>query len=270
LLTVVGDEKQAIYGFRRADAAVFRRFRDRILKESGSEVLLARTFRAHSKLVARLNAVFAAVLGDLHQALEAHRVDPPHAGPHVGVYTVEAEGRVSKVLRQRAEATFIARLLRRMMDDSMPVHDRSSGALRPIQPGDVALLSRAWEPLEVYGEALAATGLPAVHAGGGNLLETREAKDGLALLRFLDDPADDIALLALLRGRSSRSTTAPCTRSPSKVSAQRPGGIRCARSQTSASVGRVRYSQSSSRRGVSSNRARCWDSRIASPATPPL
>ncbi len=39
----------------------------------------------------------------------------------------------------------------------------------------------------------------AIHAGGGNLLETREAKDGLALLRFLAEPADEVALVAVLR-----------------------------------------------------------------------
>lgn len=54
----------------------------------------------------------------------------------------------------------------------------------------------------MYGEALAAAGILAVHAGGGNLLETREAKDGLALLRFLADPKDDLALVALLRSPS--------------------------------------------------------------------
>ncbi|MDP9439921.1 MAG: UvrD-helicase domain-containing protein, partial [Actinomycetota bacterium] len=199
-LTVVGDEKQAIYGFRRADAAVFRRFRDRIVAEGGSEVVLVRTFRAHAGLTGTLNTVFSVVLGDLHQALEAHRADPPHAGPHLNVYAVEAEGRVSKGLRQRAEAAFISRLVKGMIDEGVLVHDRRSGNLRPVRPGDVALLSRAWEPLGVYGEALAAAGVPAVHAGGGSLLETREAKDGIALLRFLGDPRDDVALVALLRG----------------------------------------------------------------------
>jgi ATP-dependent helicase/nuclease subunit A len=43
------------------------------------------------------------------------------------------------------------------------------------------------------------TAFPSVHAGGGNLLETREAKDGIALLRFLADPGDDLALVAVLR-----------------------------------------------------------------------
>jgi ATP-dependent helicase/nuclease subunit A len=38
-----------------------------------------------------------------------------------------------------------------------------------------------------------------VHAGGGNLIETREAKDAIALLRFIANPTDDLALVALLR-----------------------------------------------------------------------
>jgi hypothetical protein len=90
-------------------------------------------------------------------------------------------------------------VLREMIDEGLPVYDRHTGGARPVGPGDVALLSRTWEPLDVYAEALSATGVPSVHAGGGNLSETREAKDGLALLRFIADPRDDLALIALLR-----------------------------------------------------------------------
>ena len=82
-LTVVGDEKQSIYGFRRADVEVFRRFRERILSEGGEEVVLATSFRGHSELVRVLNAVFSSVLGEMRQDLEAHREEPPHEAPHV-------------------------------------------------------------------------------------------------------------------------------------------------------------------------------------------
>src|SRR5690606_41196836 len=46
---------------------------------------------------------------------------------------------------------------------------------------------------------LPAMGVPAVHSGGGDLLGTREAKDAYALLRFLADPFDARALVAVLR-----------------------------------------------------------------------
>ncbi len=198
-LTVVGDEKQSIYGFRRADVEVFRRFRIRILSEGGEEVVLATSFRGHSELVGVLNAVFSSVLGEMRQDLEAHRQQPPHEAPHVRVYAVETEERVPKAQLQRAEAVHIARLLREMLDQEAGVYDATVSTTRPLRPGDVAILSRVWAPLEVYGDALAATGIPSVHAGGGNLLETREAKDGLVLLRFLADPTDDLALVAVLR-----------------------------------------------------------------------
>ena len=198
-LTVVGDEKQSIYGFRRADVEVFRRFRERILSEGGEEVVLATSFRGHSELVGVLNAVFSSVLGEMRQDLEAHRQEPPHEAPHVRLYAVESEGRVPKAQLQRAEAAHIARQLREMLDQGVGVYDAAAGTSRPVRPGDIAILSRVWAPLEVYGDALAAAGIPSVHAGGGNLLETREAKDGIVLLRFLADPTDDLALVAVLR-----------------------------------------------------------------------
>ena len=198
-LTVVGDEKQSIYGFRRADVEVFRRFRDRILSEGGEEVVLATSFRGHWELIGVLNAVFSSVLGEMRQNLEAHRGKPPHEAPHVRVYAVESEGRVPKALLQRAEAAHIARQLREMLDQEVGVFDATAGTSRPVRSGDIAILSRVWAPLEIYGDALAAAGIPSVHAGGGNLLETREAKDGIVLLRFLADPTDDLALVAVLR-----------------------------------------------------------------------
>jgi ATP-dependent helicase/nuclease subunit A len=141
-LTVVGDEKQSIYGFRRADVEVFRRFRERILWEGGEEVVLATSFRGHSELIGVLNAVFSSVLGETRQDLEANRQEPPHEAPHVRVYAVESEEKVPKARLQRAEAAHIARLIREMLDQGLLVGDGSTGASRPVRPGDVAVLSR--------------------------------------------------------------------------------------------------------------------------------
>jgi ATP-dependent helicase/nuclease subunit A len=113
--------------------------------------------------------------------------------------SAESEGRVPKAQLQRAEAAHIAHQLREMLDEGVGVYDAAASSSRPVRPGDIALLSRVWAPLEIYGDALAAVGIPSVHTGGSNLLETREAKDAIVLLRVLADPTDDLALVALLR-----------------------------------------------------------------------
>jgi len=199
LLTIVGDAKQAIYGFRRADGSVFRTWCDRIKVAGGNEVVLDTSFRTHQTLVQQINRVFAPVLGTLHQDLAANRINSPHPSPHLRVYAIQAEPGVNKPERLRAESQHIAELLKEMLDCKTLVHDKSTGNLRPLLPGDIAILSRTWEPLELYGEAIASLGIPVAEAGGGNLLATREAKDAWALLQFLANPEDDIALVAVLR-----------------------------------------------------------------------
>ncbi|PMB42499.1 DNA helicase UvrD [Fischerella thermalis CCMEE 5330] len=199
LLTIVGDAKQSIYGFRRADVEVFRSWCDRITNSGGNEEVLTTSFRTHKLLIDHINSIFTPLLGDLHQDLDAYRADCPNSYPPVQVYTVEAESDINKPQRLRVEAFHLAKLLKQMLDDQTLVYDKKTQTLRPIQPGDIAILSRTWEPLAVYGEALESVGVPVALAGGDNLLATREAKDGWALLRFLADPSDDLALVAVLR-----------------------------------------------------------------------
>lgn len=215
-LTIVGDAKQSIYGFRRADVAVFQSWCDRIQHDSdkqgkGGEIVeLSTSFRTHQSLIHQINQIFAPLLGNLHQNLTAFRTEAPDVNDinndinpdvntYLEAYTVAA-GEVNDINRCRqAEGRHIARTLKQMLDQKMPVYDKKTGALRPVKPGDMAILARTWDPLELYGETLASEGIPVVLSGGGNLLDTREAKDAWALLRFLADPTDDIALIAVLR-----------------------------------------------------------------------
>jgi ATP-dependent helicase/nuclease subunit A len=234
-LTIVGDIKQSIYGFRRADIRVFQQFRDRILANNGKEVILSTSFRTHQTLINHLNQIFSPLLAENHQNLIGDRPVSSLEGRRQ-----EAEGQRSEVRgqeavikteedksfnylqvlvigdpfqpegeakpakpnrsqRQRVEAFCLAEKIKEMLDKKTPVYDKQTRQTRPIEPKDIAILTRTWQPLEVYGEALAALGIPVAPAGGGNLLATREAKDASALLRFLANTRDDLALVAVLR-----------------------------------------------------------------------
>ncbi|NJK55047.1 MAG: UvrD-helicase domain-containing protein [Pleurocapsa sp. SU_5_0] len=216
-LTVVGDIKQSIYGFRRADIRVFQQFRDRILDNNGKEVILSTSFRTHETLIHQFNQIFTPLLAEKHQDLHAFRsseslqgssVTDKYLDNYLQVLVIgdplkpegeEKPPKPNKANRQRVEAFSLAAKIKQILEGKTPVFDRHIRQTRPIEPKDIAILTRTWQPLEVYGEALAAIGIPVAPAGGGNLLATREAKDATALLRFLANPEDDIALVAVLR-----------------------------------------------------------------------
>jgi ATP-dependent helicase/nuclease subunit A len=216
-LTIVGDIKQSIYGFRRADIRVFQQFRDRILSNNGKEVILSTSFRTHETLINKLNQMFAPLLAENHQDLNAYRPsaslgDSSGTDKYLQVLVIgdplTPEGaekdaakppKPNRANRQRVEAFSLAARIKQMLDRQTPIFDRHTRQTRPLEPKDIAILTRTWQPLEVYGEALAALGIPVAPGGGGNLLATREAKDATALLRFLANPRDDLALVAVLR-----------------------------------------------------------------------
>ncbi|MBO9997624.1 MAG: UvrD-helicase domain-containing protein [Cyanobacteria bacterium SID2] len=198
-LTIVGDAKQSIYGFRRADARVFDRFRQTIVQACGDDVSLDLCFRTHHALIDRVNQIFQPLLNDLHQTLVAHRQEAPHNDPHLQAFALTAPKGTLKVDRRRAEAKYIADWVTQLVADKTLVHDKRSDTLRPIDYGDIAILARTWKPLQVYADVLESSGIPIALAGGDSLLDTREAKDALAVLRFLADSDDDLALVAVLR-----------------------------------------------------------------------
>ncbi len=197
ILTIVGDGKQSIYGFRRADREIFQQFANEIHDQGGAKIDLNVSFRTHENLVHQVNSIFAPLLGEDKQDLTAARKEPPHPAPHIQAFIVDSFDKKSE--NQQAEANHIARTLRTLLDSKTPVFDKGTGSLRPMRPGDIAILSRTWAPLDIYGETLEAYKIPALHIGGGHLLDTREAKDAWAMLRFLADERDDTALIAVLR-----------------------------------------------------------------------
>lgn len=198
ILTIVGDEKQSIYGFRRADVSVFGRLAEAIAGRGGLRVSLAQSFRTHGPLMSAINQVCGPALGAMRQDLLGER-PAPHDGPHLEAATAEKQKGQGVELRRRMEARFIARRLKAWHDQGMQIHDKRLDALRRVEWGDMALLFRSGTAMALYEEALAAEGIPTALARGSDLFSTREALDALALLRYLADRRDDLALVAVLR-----------------------------------------------------------------------
>ena len=129
-LFVVGDPKQSIYRFRRADVEQMNQLRERMEAAGGSALSLVQNFRSHRPIVAWVNHLFSQLMdGDetqaryeeMHHRWEADNTDPFH--PRVWALSdVETKDNMSVVRNQEAED--IADLLSQMVAQKWKVLDK--------------------------------------------------------------------------------------------------------------------------------------------------
>jgi ATP-dependent helicase/nuclease subunit A len=204
-LFFVGDFKQSIYRFRGANPAVFRDLRGKI--PADGQLPLTLNFRSQPAILNFVNALFCDALPN-YEPLRAHR---PQATPEPAIEFIWAvppsdDGHKIKAEEFRPlEADWIARRLKHLIDSEAPiVCDKKLDAagrpvVRPIKPGDIAILFRALSDVAVYEAALREHGIDYYLVGGKAFYAQQEVFDLLNLLRCLDSPCDQVSLAGALR-----------------------------------------------------------------------
>jgi len=192
-LFIVGDPKQSIYRFRRADIDTYLRVRGRILDSDGRIAELTASFRSVPALCDWANGVFGTLLPaqSTPQQPAFHGLAPVRSdggGSPSGVRTITIPESVEGDDVAAADADAIARFIRREVDAGRR------------KPGDFLILTRIRKALPVYTRALEARQLP-VEVSGGAAFAHSAAVTGLAnLLQTLADPDDGPAVVGVLRG----------------------------------------------------------------------
>jgi len=188
-LFVVGDPKQSIYRFRRADIETYRLVRDR-LSECGRLVHLTSNFRSIANLCDWVNEAF-----------------PP-------LFAAPARGQADWVAlspRRPSGPPAVFRLVTRMpttATDPLIAHDAGriaetiASAVRcgERRPGDFLLLFRMRSRMPDYARALEARGISYELSGGGAFSDSEELRTLLPLLSSISDPDDPVSFVAVLRG----------------------------------------------------------------------
>ncbi len=207
-LLVVGDPQQAIYRFRRADIDTYTKVRSLFQQaaeanaEGTAETRLSVNFRSRPELIAWYNRTHAQVLRAdeswptaqaQHQILEPHREE---AGPGVVVVPSAKQEYANLDEAREDEADSVARIIRAMVDG------RTDFALldgRPPSFRDIAILVNNRTKLELYIDQLEAAGIPYHHDSGRGFFTRQEIRDLTAMLTALDDPSDEVAVVASLK-----------------------------------------------------------------------
>ncbi len=222
---VVGDPKQSIYRFRRADARLFGVAREYLQQNFAAESLGNSSTRRNSQpVVDAVNAVFREqpdgfefVEHQTHQkdlpghvlvlplAVDDDQLPSPAGGRGAGGEGLSEELLLRNPLTtpraeteqgaRHIEAEQFAAQLKTIATD-WSVNDE--GTTRRATYGDIMVLVRSRTHLAVYEEALRAKHIPFISSRRGGLLDTLEAEDLQALLMFLITPFADLALAQVL------------------------------------------------------------------------
>ena len=203
-LTVVGDPKQSIYRFRRADIAVYDQVRSNALR--GAHEQISTNFRSNPQMLAALNAVFDKVFEQQPgvQPANVPLAAPPQAQtakrPPIVLAVGELDPKSKADDLRREEARTIAALLHTAHMERWEIRDRHrDDRWRPCRWGDMAILMPARTGIERYEDALASSGIPYRHEGSRDFYQRQEVRDLIWVLAAIDDPTDRLALVGALR-----------------------------------------------------------------------
>ncbi|WP_374576427.1 UvrD-helicase domain-containing protein [Phenylobacterium sp.] len=197
--TWVGDPKQAIYGFRNADSALTQAaFQGVMALRDGPPEVLATSYRSRRGVIDLVNAAFKPAFEAMGLPEEEHafkavdRKDDRFDHSPLAVW--ELEGAQAK--RVQALACAIRDTLASAAE--WLVEDRKTGAMRPVRPGDIAVLCRRNQDVAAIADALTARGIK-VGVEREGLAQTAHVQLIAAALRWTADATDRLALAELAR-----------------------------------------------------------------------
>jgi len=206
---VVGDPKQSIYRFRRADISTFLAAAARFGADGGSVELKA-NFRTVAPILDWVNATFEALMGEdddtplpvpsqpQYIALEETRAAPA-VGPPVcvlGCTELPRETRADEL--RAAEAEEVATTVARIMHEGWQVDD-GEGGWRRARLGDITVLVPARTSLPFLEDALDEGGIPFRAESSSLVYASRAVRDLLMVLRAVDDPTNYLHIVSALR-----------------------------------------------------------------------
>jgi ATP-dependent helicase/nuclease subunit A len=221
---LVGDMKQSIYRFRLADPRIFQKYLRDWSKGGNQIIALVENFRSRPGILSFVNSLFETLMipqiGGITydektrlvsgspegldspsetntRAVEFHlRLKSPAKNDSDDD---EGDGSLLELLESEKEARMIGLRLLALKKERFMVRDRESGIPRSVEWRDIAVLLRApASKAEAFAKEFARLEIPMVVART-RFYESSEILDLLNLLRLLDNPLQDLPLIAVLR-----------------------------------------------------------------------
>ncbi|WP_018248935.1 UvrD-helicase domain-containing protein [Orenia marismortui] len=211
-LFVVGDPKQSIYGFRRADVRIFNQVLDQISPDRAEDEIinLKDNFRSNQGIIDFVNTVFKEIM------IEENDYDVSYEDLKYGrgvIFSEEIrdnlESHLEILLTNKAdsdddysnaelEGENIAKKIKWLVNSSGKKIATKEGQV-PVIYGDIAILMRSRSRLKEYEGALEEYGIPYQTVGGLGFYQQQEIYDIYLALKSLVFPQDDLNSFGLMR-----------------------------------------------------------------------
>ncbi len=216
---LVGDRKQSIYSFRRANPALLGEAADWLETHlHGQRYPLNASRRSSRAIIDCVNAIFDGTpAGQLLSEFERHTTHLKAQPGEVELLPLVPYDKPAPVVpdagqlrdplstprpeldsqRFRTEGGLIVKRIQRLIETHAPVIDHDT--VRPLHYGDIMILVRSRTHVDAFERALRDAGIPYIGASRGALLDNLEVRDLEALLHVLIAPYDNLALAQVLR-----------------------------------------------------------------------
>jgi ATP-dependent exoDNAse (exonuclease V) beta subunit len=220
-LFIVGDPKQAIYRFRRADVETYREVSELLAARGARRAFLHTSFRSTPSIQRVVNAAFAPLMTGDRATLQAqyrelspspYRLDTPEQPSVVVLPVPEPYGqrRVAGFAIEKSLPDGVGAFVHWLVSKSgwkateRTTRDELPIAV-PIQPRHVCILFRRFlhfgdDVTRPYVEALEARGVPHLLVGGKSFHDREEVETIRAALAAVEWPDDELSVFATLRG----------------------------------------------------------------------
>jgi ATP-dependent helicase/nuclease subunit A len=222
-LVMVGDIKQCIYRFRLANPNIFRLYEDSWLQEEqGCVIRLNENYRSHEEIVNFANKLFSELMNRTASGIDyakEHKLKPAakvldnlhtHQQKRIEIDLILQEGQdgkskeevdenIAEYKKHELEAYLAGMKLKGLVDNGYEIFDKKNGCFRKITWNDMVILLRSPSgKAEYYAKVFSKLGIP-IQTPRTGFYESIEIKDLINLLKILDNPLQDIPLVAVLR-----------------------------------------------------------------------
>lgn len=218
---MVGDVKQSIYRFRHACPALFlnkyETYSDN--SEHGKKILLFKNFRSNENIIDATNYIFKQIMskefGEIDytekEYLQFGATYYPKNGEPVEIHLIETnnedvEGEDDIEDKPQLEARVIANRINELVGKT-EVYDKNTGSMRKSEYRDIVILLRATTNYaDIFSKELADKNIPVYADNQMGYFENSEIQIITSLLKIIDNPMQDIPLLAVMRSQIGNFT----------------------------------------------------------------